>query len=1265
MELSKTPLIESVFAGGHDVAAHMRALDWSTTTLGPVEQWPQALRTAVRIVLGSGYPMTICWGPDYALLYNDALLPVLGTKHPWALGRLGREVYPEAWSFIGPLYDAVMTRGQESSFLADQLVPIIRNNYLEECYFAFSCSPLPDDTGHVGGVLSALLETTGRVLEDRRRHMLRDLASRTAGTQNEEEVWRVSAETLGQDRLSLPFAFLYEYRPSEHQAYLAGASVETDEALRPPVIDCRSENLWRLDPALTRDGVVVELGNRASSVTVPNWPAAPKEASIVPIRLGEYSEALGFLVVGIHPGRAFDDAYRQFVHRITEQITIGLASARAYDQERQRAEALAEVDRAKTTFFSNVSHEFRTPLALMLGPLEEVLPEARERLGPERHEQLVAVRRNGLRLLKLVNTLLDFSRIEAGRVQATYQPTDLANFTSEIASAFSSAMDNAGLRFSVECQPIAEPVYVDRDMWEKVVLNLLSNALKFTFEGEVTLTLKNVDGVVELQVRDTGVGIPEEHLARVFERFHRIEGAHARTYEGTGIGLALVQELVKLHGGSVGVESVLGQGSTFTVKIASGKAHLPAERIQAAQLTASTKIRAEAYVEEAQQWLGDESGAAVDVAMLGKLPLLTSSPEPKPAAKRELIILADDNADMRRYLLRLLADRYEVHAVADGSQALEATRRLRPALVLADVMMPRLDGFGLLRAIRDDSALASTPVILLSARAGEESRVEGLQADADDYLVKPFSARELLARVATHVKMANLRRDTAEREERLRSEAELEREKLRASEERLVETSRLYRELEDREAKIRRLVDANILGITTWNVEGAILAPNEAFLRMVQYDHEDVAAGRVRWWDMTPADWRDRAERALAEVIQIGTVQPFESEFIRKDGSRVPVLVGATLFQVGGNEGVAFVLDLSEQKRAEAEIRALKDQLYKENLALRDEVERTSMFDEIVGASNPLKAVLSRIAKVAPTDSTVLITGETGTGKELVARAIHRKSARAERAFVSVNCAAIPRDLIPSELFGHEKGAFTGATQRRLGRFELADGGTIFLDEVGELLPDTQVALLRVLQEREFERVGGRQPIHVNVRVITATNRDLEAGVANGTFRQDLFYRLNVFPIEVPPLRERKTDLLLLVEYFVHRYGVKAGKDIRSIDKKTLDLFQSYDWPGNIRELQNVIERSVILSSGNVFSVDDLWLSKKPIPLAPPVKASPLATGRVEPHSERETIEAALAATRGRVAGPSGAAAKLGIPPSTLEARVRALKINKLQFKFR
>jgi transcriptional regulator with GAF, ATPase, and Fis domain len=300
--------------------------------------------------------------------------------------------------------------------------------------------------------------------------------------------------------------------------------------------------------------------------------------------------------------------------------------------------------------------------------------------------------------------------------------------------------------------------------------------------------------------------------------------------------------------------------------------------------------------------------------------------------------------------------------------------------------------------------------------------------------------------------------------------------------------------------------------------------------------------------------------------------------------------------------------------------------------------------------------VLSRISAVAPSDSTVLITGETGTGKELVARAIHRRSSRGSRVFVSVNCAAIPRDLILSELFGHEKGAFTGATQKRIGRFELANGGTIFLDEVGELLPDTQVALLRVLQEREFERVGGNALIHVDVRVVAATNRDLKAAVANGTFRQDLFYRLNVFPVEVPPLRERKEDILMLAEYFVQRYGKRAGKNIRSIDKKTIDILASYEWPGNIRELQNVIERSVILSSGEIFSVDEAWLSKETIALQ---------QHQDEPRTERAIIEAALAEAKGRISGPSGAAAKLGIPPSTLDHRIKTLKIDKAKFKFR
>src|SRR3989475_1227421 len=372
--------------------------------------------------------------------------------------------------------------------------------------------------------------------------------------------------------------------------------------------------------------------------------------------------------------------------------------------------------------------------------------------------------------------------------------------------------------------------------------------------------------------------------------------------------------------------------------------------------------------------------------------------------------------------------------------------------------------------------------------------------------------------------------------------------------------------------------------------------------------------------------------------------------------------MGAALFDARGNDGVAFAFDLSEQKRADAEIRALKDQLYRENLALRDEVDRVLMFEEIVGSSKALKTSLSRIAKVAPTDSTVFITGETGTGKELIARAVHKRSRRSGRAFVSVNCAALVPTLISSELFGHEKGAFTGAVQRRLGRFELADGGTIFLDEVGDLPLDTQVALLRVLQEREFERVGGTQPVKIDVRVLAATNRDLEAAVANGTFRPDLYYRLNVFPIQIPPLRERQDDLLMLLEYFVHRFAQKMGKHFGKIDKRTVELFRSYPWPGNIRELQNVVERSVIVSSDGVFSVDAAWLSKDSRRVSLPQQPES-AGANEDARRERQIIEDALAGSRGRVSGANGAAARLRVSPSTLEYRIKKLKIRKSHFK--
>jgi transcriptional regulator with GAF, ATPase, and Fis domain len=380
--------------------------------------------------------------------------------------------------------------------------------------------------------------------------------------------------------------------------------------------------------------------------------------------------------------------------------------------------------------------------------------------------------------------------------------------------------------------------------------------------------------------------------------------------------------------------------------------------------------------------------------------------------------------------------------------------------------------------------------------------------------------------------------------------------------------------------------------------------------------------------------------------------------------------IGHPVFNSSGDvsEYIGTAMDVTEQRvakqaleKAFEQIKALKEQLYNENVALRDEVDRVSMFEEIVGNSEALQAVLSRVIKVAPTDSTVLITGETGTGKELIARAIHKQSHRSQRAFVSVNCAALPASLISSELFGHEKGAFTGAAQRRLGRFELADGGTIFLDEIGELPADTQVALLRVLQEREFERVGGTRPIRVDVRVIAATNRNLEAARTNGIFRSDLYYRLNVFPIEVPPLRERRDDVLMLLEYFVHRFARKAGKEFKRIHRRTLELFRSYDWPGNIRELQNVVERSVILSSDDVFCIDEAWLSSDARQSTSQLSISE-ETAR-NTNCERQIIEAALAKSRGRVSGPNGAAVQLRIPPSTLESRVRSLRINKDRFR--
>jgi formate hydrogenlyase transcriptional activator len=461
--------------------------------------------------------------------------------------------------------------------------------------------------------------------------------------------------------------------------------------------------------------------------------------------------------------------------------------------------------------------------------------------------------------------------------------------------------------------------------------------------------------------------------------------------------------------------------------------------------------------------------------------------------------------------------------------------------------------------------------------------------------------------------------------------------------------------LRQNEMELRRITDAIPQAITVLGPEGNALYANRVALEYTGLTLEDVKGGAFRTLVFHPDDIervRDERQKALARG------QPFENEqrARRKDGQyRWFLLRYNPLLDEQGRvlRWYATGTDIENRKQTEETLRD-------ENVALREEIDKASMFEEIVGNSSALQTVLSRVAKVAPTDSTVLVTGETGTGKELVARAIHRRSQRSSRAFVSVNCAAIPRDLIASELFGHEKGAFTGAIEQRLGRFELAKGGTIFLDEVGELPAETQIALLRVLQEHEFERVGGTRSIQTDARVIAATNRDLEAAIAEGTFRSDLFYRLNVFPIEIPPLRERREDIHLLVEYFIDRYARKTGKKIRGIERSTLELLRSYAWPGNIRELQNVIERSLIVCETQTFSVDESWLSRQPLP-SKPKRALGLPEKLVA--QEKEMIEAALRDSAGRVSGPSGAAARLGMPGSTLESKIRSLKINKNHFK--
>ncbi len=731
---------QDFLTGGGEMGSRMRAFDWSSTSLGAPETWPQSLRSAVSILLPSRAQICLFWGPDLVFLYNDAYRPVLGMKHPWALGRPGREVWSEVWeSTIAPLVDPIPRTG-EAFWGSDHFFLLERYGYPEETYFDISYDPVRDESGGVGGIFCIVSETTGRVVGERRLRTLRDLGHVADDVRSTDGVFRKVSEVIAADPRDVSFSILYEADPRSGEVRpRASSGIETRPASAWPLAEAAAE---RKEIVLTGAGL-------AATRALPSAAGTEPVNTVVTLPLlGPGTAPLGFLVVGLNPRRALDDGNRDFLRLIASNTAAAIATVRALAEERRRAEALAEIDRAKTVFFSNISHEFRTPLTLMLSPIEEMLAAPSGSIGEDHRQKLALAHRNSQRLLKLVNSLLDFSRIEGGRIEVAYSPTDLSKVTAELASVFHSAVLQANLRLIVDCPALPEPVYVDRDMWEKIVLNLLSNAMKYTFEGQIEVRLRWLGAHVELRVQDTGIGIAPEHIGHVFERFYRVPNVRSRSHEGSGIGLALVHDLVKLQGGTISVESEPGRGAIFTVTLPTGTAHLPADRIEGSRELEATSIRAGIFVEEAQRWLVGDA--------------IAGAPTPASGARTDARILwADDNADMRDFVRRILEEHWTVTAVADGRAALAQALDDPPDLVIADVMMPELDGFGLLRELRNDPRTRAVPVILLSARAGEEARIVGLDAGADDYLIKPFSPRELIARVRSHLEMNRARKDFA------------------------------------------------------------------------------------------------------------------------------------------------------------------------------------------------------------------------------------------------------------------------------------------------------------------------------------------------------------------------------------------------------------------------------------------------------------------------------------------------------------------------
>jgi PAS domain S-box-containing protein len=838
-----------VFRADEEIGRDLTAVDWTSTPLGPLDGWPQSLRTAVSILLASRFSMWMAWGPELTFFCNAAYRrDTLGRKYPWALGRPASEVWAEIWDDIGPRIERVLSTGAATWDEALMLI-LERSGYPEETYHTFSYSPLRDEDGRVVGMLCVVSEDTERVIGERRMATLRDLGSDPSVVRTERQLLDFAADQLGRNPYDLPFTLTYLFG-DDGDARLAGVSgIAPGHLAAPETLPSSGYSVWPIEKPAHGEPELIELDSASLNLPTGAWQEPPAQALVVPL-LQQGSAPVGFLIAALNRHRRLDDGYRGFVELVAGHIAAGVGSARSYRAQQQRAEELAELDRAKTAFLTNISHEFRTPLTLILGPVDELRGRATG-VDEQAREELELVHRNGLRLAKLVNTLLDFSRIQAGRMQAQFEPVDLSSVTAELASVFRSAIDRAGLTFTVDCPPLDEPVHLDREMWEKVVLNLLSNALKFTFEGSITVRVGREDTDAVVTVTDTGIGVPAAEMPRLFERFHRIETARARSTEGSGIGLALVRELVGLHRGTIIADSREDAGTTFTVRLPFGAAHLSTDELSPAPGPhALSGVTAEPYVQEALRWLPtDTDSAPSDTSSTAAADAGTPA---ESDSERTRVLIADDNADMRKYLTNLLrTSGYQVNDVPDGQQALEAIRSQVPDILISDVMMPGMDGLQLLAALRRDPRTAALPVLLLSARAGQEASIEGLQAGADDYLVKPFAAAELLARVRANLELARLRNHHA----RWRT----------------------------------ALVDSLQEGFFVCDEHGAVIEINTAFAEILGYGPEQLPYEPTHpWWpdvDTDPEAHR-QVETAFAELLS-HTHGAFTVPVTHRDGHRL------------------------------------------------------------------------------------------------------------------------------------------------------------------------------------------------------------------------------------------------------------------------------------------------------------------------------------------------------------------------------------------